>query len=336
MSRFIRRHSRSLKLLGMAAFTLTLSGCAWMWGDLHYGRKHQSSTPLVGFLYTDGKVPEQNAQPELRLPIRVAVSFLPDAGGYAGYQPAAAEREKVLTTLRESFRSLPYVTEIVIIPDYYLHSGQGDGLMQIEQLSRLFNFDLFALVSYDQVQNNYQNDRSLAYLTIVGAFLVRGDRNETHTLLDVAVIDPKSRALVMRAGGISSLKGNTTAIDVERHTDTQSSRGFEEATSQLVANFRRELTDFEQRVRDGTASVKVVRQASKGGGGAMDPWLLAALALMAVCAARRSGTVSRKWGLTPFFRYWDSRVARNEIFGQRSIVSSRFTRDGARYTSAPE
>jgi len=31
-----------------------------------------------------------------------------------------------------------------------------------------------------------------------------------------------------------------------------------------------------------------------------------------------------------------SRVARNWIFGQRSIVSSRFTRDGARYTSAPE
>jgi rhombotail lipoprotein len=294
MSRFIRRHSRSLKLLGMAAFTLTLSGCAWMWGDLHYGRQQQSTTPLVGFLYTDGKVPEQNAQPELRLPIRVAVSFLPGNGGYPGHQPAAAEKEKVLTTLRENFRSLPYVTEIVIIPDYYLNSGKGDGLMQIEQLSRLFNFDLFALVSYDQVQTNYQNDRSLAYLTIVGAFLVRGDRNETHTLLDVAVIDPKSRALVMRAGGVSSLKGNTTAIDVERHTDAQSTKGFEEATLHLVSNFRRELADFEQRVRDGTASVKVVRQASKGGGGALDPWLLAMLSgcLAAIAIRASRGTRS--------------------------------------------
>jgi rhombotail lipoprotein len=288
MSRLIRRHSRSLKLLGMAAFTLTLSGCAWMWGDLHYGRQQQSTTPLVGFLYTDGKVPEQDAQPELRLPIRVAVSFLPGSGSYPGYQPAAAEKEKVLTTLRENFRSLPYVTEIVIIPDYYLHSGKGDGLMQIEQLSRLFKFDLFALVSYDQVQTNYQNDRSLAYLTIVGAFLVRGDRNETHTLLDVAVIDPKSRALVMRAGGVSSLKGNTTAIDVERHTNAQSTKGFEEATLHLVANFRRELADFEQRVRDGTASVKVVRQASKGGGGALDPWVLALFGGLVLTAIRVS------------------------------------------------
>jgi rhombotail lipoprotein len=288
MSRLIRRHSRSLKLLGMAAFTLTLSGCAWMWGDLHYGRQQQSTTPLVGFLYTDGKVPEQDAQPELRLPIRVAVSFLPGSGSYPGYQPAAAEKEEVLTTLRENFRSLPYVTEIVIIPDYYLHSGKGDGLMQIEQLSRLFKFDLFALVSYDQVQTNYQNDRSLAYLTIVGAFLVRGDRNETHTLLDVAVIDPKSRALVMRAGGVSSLKGNTTAIDVERHTNAQSTKGFEEATLHLVANFRRELADFEQRVRDGTASVKVVRQASKGGGGALDPWVLALFGGLVLTAIRVS------------------------------------------------
>jgi rhombotail lipoprotein len=292
MSRFVRRHSRSLKLLGLAALTLTLSGCAWMWGDLHYGRQQQSTTPLVGFLYTDGKVPEQNAQPELRLPIRVAVSFLPASGGNRGHQPAAAEKEKVLATLRDNFRSLPYVTEIVIIPDYYLQSGlssgNGDGLAQIEQLSRLFNFDLFALVSYDQVQTNYQNDRSLAYLTIVGAFLVRGDRNETHTLLDVAVIDPRSRALVMRAGGVSSLKGNTTAIEVERHTDAQSTKGFEEATLHLVSNFRRELADFEQRVRDGTAPVKVVRQASKGGGGALDPWALALFGCLALTAIRAS------------------------------------------------
>jgi len=188
----------------------------------------------------------------------------------------------VLTALREHFKALPYVSEIVIVPDYYLHSGKGDGLMQIEQLSRLYHFDLFALVSYDQIQNSYQNDRSLAYWTIVGAYFVRGDRNETHTLLDVAVIDPKSRALVMRAGGTSALKGNVTAVDAERHSVAQSTRGFELATGQLIANFSRELTDFEQRVRDGTASVKVVRQGAKSGGGALDPLLLAMLAMYGV------------------------------------------------------
>lgn len=317
MTRMIRRNLRRVRLLAVSAVALVVGGCSWMFNDMHVARSSQTSTPLVDFLYTDGKVPLQDAQPELHLPIRVAVSFLPSASGPRSFQPGAIDRQKVLDTVRAHFRSLPYVTEIVVVPDYYLHSGKGDGLAQIEQLSRLFHFDLFALLSYDQIQNSFQNDRSLAYFTIVGAYFVRGDRNETHTLLDMAVIDPKSRALVMRAGGTSALKGNVTAVDAERHANVQSVSGFELATEQLITNFSRELKDFEQRVRDGTAPVKVVRQASEGGGGAMDPWLLAALGLIAVCAAGRSGTVSRKWGLTPFF------TGIRESRGRRSSASVR-------------
>ena len=93
-----------------------------------------------------------------------------------------------------------------------------------------------------------------------------------------SVIDPKTRALVMRAGGTSALKGNVTAVDAERHADAQSTRGFELATAQLVGNFSRELADFEQRVRDGTAPVKVVRQGAKSGGsGALDLTMLTLL-----------------------------------------------------------
>jgi rhombotail lipoprotein len=287
MGRFIRRHHRTLKLLGVATFALMLGGCSWMFHDQHLEHSSQTSTPLVDFLYTHGKVPQLDAQPELQLPIRVAVSFLPRAAGPRNFQPGAIDREKVLNALREHFRALPYVSEIVIVPDYYLHSGKGDGLMQIEQLSRLFHFDLFALVSYDQIQDSFQNDRSLAYWTIVGAYFVRGDRNETHTLLDLAVIDPKSRALVMRAGGTSALKGNVTAVDSGRHSVAQSTRGFEVATEQLIANFSRELTAFEQRVRDGTAPVTVVKRSTGGGKGGLDPLLLALLALLI-------------WGHSPF------------------------------------
>ena len=289
MGRFIRRHARTMKLLGVAAFALLLGGCAWMFNDQRSGRTSQTSTPLVDFLYTEGKVPELDAQPELRLPIRVAVSFLPSNTGPRAFQPGAIDREKVLGALREHFRVLPYVSEIVIIPDYYLRAGKGDGLMQIEQLSRLFHFDLFALVSYDQIQDSYQTDRSLAYWTIVGAYFVRGDRNETHTLIDVAVIDPKSRGLVMRAGGTSALKGHATAVDSERHSVAQSTRGFELATEQLVGNFSRELTAFEQRVRDGTAPIRVVKQGAKSGGtGSLDPLLLALLVICLVPTAIRA------------------------------------------------
>src|SRR6185295_12261637 len=97
------------------------------------------------------------------------------------------------------------------------------------------------------------------------------------------------------AGGTSALKGNVTAVDAERHAEAQSARGFELATAQLVANFSRELTEFEQRVRDGTAPVKVVRQGAKNGGsGALDPLLLALLATaILVSRGRRSSASAR-------------------------------------------
>jgi len=275
------------------------------------------------------------------LPIRVGVSFLPEAEGRTYGGATEIDRDKVLNAIRERFKSLGYVREIVIVPGYYLHatsvpgyylhhSGEGDGLEQIQQLSRLYQFDLFALVSYDQVLDQTQNQASFLYLTIVGAYVVPGNRNETHTLLDLAVIDPRSRSLVLRAGGTSSLGNNVAAVTVESNGIAQRKRGFELATASLLDNFQAELTAFEARVKEGTAPVRVVRSSSPanghgGGGGALDPLMLVVLlgCLGAACITRR--------------RYiWCSRVARKAIFGQRSMVSSRFTRDGARYTSAPE
>ena len=286
------------RLLTLAALSLVLGGCTWMWNDMYDRSNRQASTPLVDFLYTDGKVPELDAQPELRLPIRVGISFLPRDSGPNSFQPGAIDREKVLTAVREHFRSLPYISEIVVVPDYYLHAGKGDGLMQLEQLSRLYNFDLFALASYDQVQIATERASSFFYLTIVGGYVVKGDKNSTHTLLDLAVIDPKSRALVMRAGGTSALSANSTAIDGARHANEQSVKGFELATGQLIANFSRELTGFEARVRDGTAPIRVVRQGTKGGTGALD---LSLLALLLGCLAlpafvRQKIHVRRRFG----------------------------------------
>ena len=281
----MRRYRRKLKLLAAAALALGLSGCQFLWGDDYARHDRHASSPLVNFLYADGAVPRADAPAVLQLPIRVGVSFMPDERG--GDAPTAIDRDKVLNAIRENFRSLRYVDDIVIVPNYYLHARAGDGLAQIEQLSRLYKLDLFALVSYDQVVDSSFNKNSLAYITIVGAYFVRGDRHETHTLLDLAVIDPMSRSLVLRAGGTSALAGNTTGIDAARHQSAQRTRGFELATDELIGNFKHELTDFETRVREGHAPVKVVQSASPGGGGACDPLLLATLAAcMALALAR--------------------------------------------------
>jgi rhombotail lipoprotein len=272
-----------LRLAMAGAMVFGLSGCASLFHDFDR-RHHESSSSLVGFLYGDGDVPPVASEVHLELPLRVGVCFLP-AGGRGG--PTASERDQVLAAIRENFKTRPYVSEIVPIPDYYLRNTGGDGMTQIEQVSRLNQLDLFALVSYDQVTATTTNKSSLAYLTIVGAYFVRGDRHETHTLLDLAVIDPRTRLLVLRAGGTSALAGNTTLVDADRHEAAQRTRGFEKATVSLVDNFQRELTDFEGRVRAGTVPVKVRHRSSAGagGGGALDPALLALL--LALLLAQR-------------------------------------------------
>ena len=277
---------RILRVVAVGVLAVGLTGCASMFPGFDR-RHHAASSSLVEFLYGRGELPPVASEVHLELPIRVGVSFLPADGGD---RPSAADRDKVLAAIRDKFKSRPYVTEIVPIPDYYLRANGNDGLTQIEQISRLNQLDLFALVSYDQITDSSMNKSSLAYLTILGAYFVRGDRDETHTLLDLAVIDPRTRLLVLRSGGTSTLSGSTTLIEADRHETAQRSRGFELATANLVENFQRELTEFEGRVREGTAPVKVTHRATPagGGGGALDPALLSFLVTLLGMSAFRA------------------------------------------------
>lgn len=244
------------------------------------GSRRAGSTPLVEYLYPDGEVPPQDATPELRLPLRVGLSFLPDR--QAG-DTEAAQRQAVLDGVRERFRSLPYVREIVIVPDTYL--APRGGFDSLQQVARLQGLDVIALVSADQVSHRSENARAMLYLTVVGAFLARGSENETHTLLDLAVIDPKSRSLLLRAGGNSSVANSSTAIDQDRKLRRDGAQGMAQAAAQLQANLGTELARFEERVRSGDAPVRVSRRSSDGGGvGGLD--LVALLGLLALAAYR--------------------------------------------------
>lgn len=279
----MRRYRRKLKLLAAAALTLTLSGCGILGWDgciTHCGRSQRASTPLVQFLYGDDqRVPKRDSQVTLQLPIRVGLAFLPTRSGNPSEGPTAVERDRILRAIRENFASLPYVAEIVAVPAYYFDVSRSDGMSQLEQLARLQRLDLMALISYDQRTQTTENRRALSYLTIVGALVMKGNHNETQTIIDLAVVEPLGRSLILRAGGISATANTSAAIDQLHKVQKQQRIGFDQATDNLVANFRVELADFETRVRAGTSDVKVVRQAraGSGGGGALDPLLLVLL-----------------------------------------------------------
>jgi rhombotail lipoprotein len=276
-------------LLVLLLLPLTLSGCAGL-GSLcmfHCGSQHSGSTPLVSYLYPDGKVPQQEAVVPLQLPVRVGLAFVPGDGPLA--PPDAAQRLKILEGIRDRFRGLDYVRDIVIIPDHYLNGGKG--FDSLAQLSRLQGFDLVALVSYDQVSHASERSGSFLYLTVLGAYVINGSRNETHTLLDLAVIEPQSRSLLLRAGGTDAVRDTTNAVTQQAGLRRQQEAGMNRAAAQLGENFSREFTEFSERVKRGEGPVQVVRRGSSGGGGAtgaLEVLLLSVLVLSFAATSRRA------------------------------------------------
>jgi rhombotail lipoprotein len=270
---------------------LSLSGCADLPCFSGCQRHAQNSTSLVEFLYPNGAAPPpQDAQPQLRLPLRVGLAFLPSTAATSGLD--AAHKEALLQEIRKRFVSRKFIAEIVVIPDYYLQGRQGfEGLQGVQ---RLYGIDLMALVSYDQVAHEDDNHWSLGYITIVGAYVLKGTRHDVSTLVDLAVVDPATRSLVLRAGGFDTRHGTVALIDENRRLRESTAEGFTAATQQMIDHFDSALTAFESDVREGKANVKVVSNHGKpsyggGGGGSLDwPALLFLIPIAARSAIRRT------------------------------------------------
>ena len=236
---------------------------------------HNSSS-LVSYLYPDGAPPPANdSMPELRVPLRVGLAFLPPQGGSSVVQLDEAHKALLLERIRGRFASRKFVSEIVIIPDYYLQSSRGfEGLAGVQ---RLYDVDLMALVSYDQVTHTSDTAASLTYWTILGAYFIPGSVNDTTTLVDLAVVDPPTRSLVLRAGGTDTNHHSTTLIDMSRETRHDSSASFDAATNHMIDHFDTALLAFEQEVHEGKARVHVVARNGGHGGGA-GAWSLGEIA----------------------------------------------------------
>jgi rhombotail lipoprotein len=275
---------------------LALQGCAafdhFFCEPNCHSEAHNSSS-LVNYLYPDAKTPpREDTIPELHVPLRVGLAFLPSqnsgASGINGLD--AAHREELMGRIRQRFADRKFIAEITEIPDYYLKTNRGfEGLQGVQ---RLYNVDVMALVSYDQVAHLDDNDWSLGYLTIVGAYVLKGSRHDVSTLVDLAVIEPTTRSLILRAGGTDTRHGNTTLIEQQRESRTTSVESFAAATNQMVENFDVALKKFETDVRENRARVRVVNRnsggGSRGGGGAIDlTWFVILLCLASLQMIRR-------------------------------------------------
>lgn len=257
---------------GVTLAALLLAGCAGMFA---HGTRHQRSSSLVEYLYAGQAPPAQTSRPVLDLPLTVGVAFLPPVHGVSQFDEA--DKTEVLERVRARFQSRAFVREIVAIPDYYLAGQQG--FAGLSALQRLYDLDLVALVSYDQVARQESNELSLAYLTIVGAYLLPGTTQGVTTMVDLAVVDPASRSLVLRAAGMDTRQGVSTDVAANRTLRARSAGSLHAAAGQMIERFDAELLRFEHSVRQGTSRVQI---ANAGGGGSSG---LLGLALLAVSAA---------------------------------------------------
>jgi len=132
-----------------------------------------------------------------------------------------------------------------------------------------------ALLSYDQAQFTDEGMLSLTYWTIVGAYVVPGEHNDTRTMIDAAVYDIPSRKLLFRAPGLSTVNASATFMNSSEELRKNSEEGFEKAATNLVVELKAQLADFQDRVKSSPTEYKIVRKPGYTGGGALSALELA-------------------------------------------------------------
>lgn len=266
---------------------LTLGGCAsWFEGPT----QRRNAASMMEYLYPGRETQAQAvvaSTVQLQVPVRVGIAFAPSEGWNASTLPEA-ERLRLLDRVREAFRQRPYIGAIELIPSAYLQPRGG--FANLEQAARMLNVDVVALLSYDQAQFNDANSLSLLYWTIIGAYLVKGDQYDVHTLVDASVFDVRSRQLLFRAPGASQIKGSATMAGFSEAARKARIDGFNEAVNALVPALDKELNAFKQRIKE-SQTVKV-QYAHGYSGGALDIWSLL-LAMGLVVSSRWFGGRSR-------------------------------------------
>lgn len=256
----------------------------------------QFRSSAIEYLYPSGKEAEPSRDITLRLPARVAIAFVPVAWGSSEHDVLTESlKQEILEQIAAGFRGRDTIGDIRVIPSTYVKPGGG--YEDLDRIAAAFGVDLAVLISYNHAQFSDSGPASLAYWTIIGAYVVKGEKQETRTVIDAAVIDIASRALLFSATGEGRGSGSATLASMQRELREQSEKAFRSAADDLVAKLDIALTEFQAQAKTGTVrgpgtpAIGITSTASPGaaGGGAAGAGelLLAALVAGAGLAARR-------------------------------------------------
>jgi rhombotail lipoprotein len=242
-------------------------------GCVFWDSKRQTAerTSLLDFLYpTESEKELQPTIPTLKLPLKVGLAWVPMSGDARGPREStglpAQFLDETLGKVRQQFTNLPFVSEVVIVPGQYLQPKGG--FENLNQVRTMFGVDVIALVSRDQKQFADPNALSFLYLTVVGAYVVPAEKNETYTMVDTAVFDIPSRTLLFRAPGMHRSKGRSTYVGLDDALRKEQEEGVVLASKAMVDNLKSELGLFQERIKKQPDTVRVVHRPGYTGGGA--------------------------------------------------------------------
>ena len=261
-----------------AALLLVLAlctGCAGMWGVSSARR----TTSIVEYLYPDQKdaVAEQGI-PVLSLPMRIGVAFVPES--YGDGSLSEARKGALLEQVAAHFRGRDFIKSLEVIPSAYL-TPKG-GFANLDQLRTMYGIETVALVSYDQTQFTDEGVASLMYWTIVGAYLVSAEKNDTHTMVDAVVVHIPSRKMLFRAPGVSQIQGSSTPVELSKELRRDGEKGFDQAVIAMIGNLDQRLGAFRETVKNSPKEYQIVKAQGYSGSGAFGlPGALLLLTLIA-------------------------------------------------------
>jgi len=221
-----------------------LAGCSIVRDPDPYTREpRREPSMLAAFLSEGQETPVPDRSVVLEFPIRIGLTFLPPVGNISDAVPSAEQRTLAMTEVRDAMLSLPYVSEVVA-SDFHLEPGVAGGFEKLRELSRRFDFDLLAVLSSDQASYETQNFRSLALLTVIGADVWKGDVDKTVTSIELAIVEPESRTVVMRVASAAAFGDTTTILDDWRSSDHVRRVSFDEARVALVRDLPQKLGEL--------------------------------------------------------------------------------------------
>lgn len=232
------------------------------------GSSVRRNSSVVHYLYpNDTNHVETPDIPVLSLPLNVGIAFVPETGGSqvlhgGSFGPVAAspftesQKMDLMEQIADNFREYPFVKSIEMIPTAYL--TPSGSFTNLDQIRTMFGVNVICLLSYDQVQFVDEGLLSLTYWTIIGAYVVKGEKNDTKTMLDAVVFDIPSRKLLFRAPGTSLVKGSATPVNLGEQLRLDSEQGFKEAASDLVVNLKDQLERFKQKVKSHQGDPEVI------------------------------------------------------------------------------